>query len=204
MQVTCRFDAKDAVNKLNAIKANLGDRCLTRTVNEVAKKAKTQMSSVIRDTYNVRADLVRERLQVRLAVGGRNATFTAYVVGNAGAKGRDSLNFIRFIDSKATIKAFKRGHDMRLDQLRFTIKKSKPGVIHKGAFVGNQGRTVFERTGKPSARNPKREGIKPVYSIGVLGMFSTRKNIAEVQRQIMVEMPVIMQRNVRYYLSTVR
>ncbi|MFZ4624105.1 MAG: hypothetical protein ACOYNF_07690, partial [Rhodoferax sp.] len=96
---------------------------------------------------------------------------TISVFGSTKKEGR-SLNMIHFVSGKLPSK---RKNGTR-SQLRFKIIKGaglktilNDATLKNGAFIGNKGRTVFQRTGK--ARLP----IKPVQVIGVSQMFTFTK-----------------------------
>lgn len=197
--VNVRINLDGVRNRLNAIQRNLGDRAIVSALNKTATQAKTQMSTAIRQDYNISAALMRERLVIRKATRKGSVTFTASLIGNpVTGGGKRSMNLVHFLEKNATAKAFKRGRDLRLDQLRFKVRKSGGKGVLPGAFIGNKGRTVFIRTGK--ARLP----IKAVRTIGVPQMFNTKKNIGKVLRWIEINLPRIAQAEVAYYLSTVK
>ena len=157
------------------------------------------MSTAIRADYNISAALVRERLVVKRATKKGLVTFTASLIGNPDSGGRRrSMNLVHFLEKNATAKAFKRGRDLRLDQLRFKVRKSGGKGVLPGAFIGNKGRTVFIRTGD------KRTPIKAVRTIGVPQMFSTKKNIGKTLRWIELNLPRITESEIRHYLATVK
>lgn len=199
MNVTVKFDPSDVIDKLNQIKNGLGDRALRSAVNKIGAQALTQMSKAIRDDYNISAAMVKERLQLRKAIGGKHAMFTAVLIGNPASGGiRRSMNLVHFLEKGAIEKAFKRGSGWQLDQLRFQVRRAGGKQSITGAFVGNKRRTVFVREGK--ARLP----IKAVRTIGVPQMFSTRKNVGLVQAFIRENFPRILQSDVKYFLSTIK
>lgn len=199
MQVTVLWDTREVERKLNAIKAGLGDRAITSAINKVAAQAKTQMSKAIREDYNISAALVNERLRLRKATRSGVATFTAILIGNPETGGRRrSMNLVHFLEKSTSLaEARKRGKAGTLAQLHFKIRKTGGKAIVRGAFIGNQGRTVFIREG--AGRLP----IKAVRTIGVPQMFSTRKNIGKIKVWIGDNFPRILQSEVKYFLSTV-
>ena len=76
-------------------------------------------------------------------------------------------------------------------ELRFQVKRSGGKKLIKGAFIGNQGRTVFIREGK------QRLPLKALNTIDVPNMFNT-KRINEVVRKAMVaRFPSAFQRELR-------
>ena len=66
------------------------------------------------------------------------------------------------------------------------------------AFVGNDGRTVFRRTGKD------RLPIEPVQTIGVPQMFTSSKVQRTVRDCISANFPRIFEAELRYRMATVK
>jgi Prophage minor tail protein Z (GPZ) len=200
MQVTVRWDVNAVINKLNAIQKGIGDRALVSALNKVTTQAQTQMSRAIREDYNISPALVRERLKIRRATAKGLATFTAALIGNPNSGGaKRSMNMIHFLERSVTLaEARRRGKSKTLSELRFKVKRSGGKVSIPGAFIGNNGRTVFIREGR--ARLP----IKPVRTIGVPQMFSTRKNVGLVEKWIKANFHRILQSEIRYYLSRIK
>jgi len=194
--ISFRSNIEDMQRDLNQLRKGLGDQAITSALNKTAAQAKTQMSAAIRREFNISAALVRERLQIRKATRKGGATFTALLIGNpATGGGKRSINLVHFLEKNATAKAFKRGRNLRLDQLRFKIRKTGGKQMLKGAFIGNQGRTVFIRTG--GARLP----IKAVRSIGVPQMFMARRNTTAVLNWIAANFPRIAKAEFDYYTT---
>jgi hypothetical protein len=193
-----KHDVQPMINKLNSIAKGLGDKAVVSSLNKTVAQARTQISRGIREEFNISAALVRERLSVQRA---RRAGlhFTATLIGNPHGRAKRAMNLIHFVERKTTLaEARRRGKAGTLAQLYFKVKRSGGKQTLPGAFIGNQGRTVFIRVGK--GRTP----IKAVQTIGVPQMFETKRVQQPVQRWIQAEFPRIFASEVRYYLSTVR
>lgn len=198
INVTVKVDVSGVKARLNAAKKGLGDRAVISALNKSAAQAQTRMSRLIRDDYVISAQLVRERLKVRRARRRGEFDFEAALMGNANNQSR-AMNLIHFVERKTTLaEGRRRAKAGTQGQLFFKIKKGKGKATLSRAFVGNKGRTVFERTGK------ERFPIKPVQTIAVPQMFNTRKNRAAVERFIADAFPSIFVREAAYYLSTVK
>lgn len=168
-----------------AVRAQLarlsGDRARNRAfammANKVAAGARAEATRSIIATYAITADEVRNSIFLRRA-SARGALIAAEIdiFGSATHKGR-SMNLIHFL-AVAQIKgqAFKlrRAKGKRADikalsgQLGFIFRRDRGLKALPGAFIGNQGRTVFERVGK--SRLP----IVAKQAIGVAQMFNYR------------------------------
>lgn len=110
------------------------------------------------------------------------------VFGSARRKGR-SLNLVHFLAAINAMKTrgskAKAGEIKKLEQqLGFLIKRGGGLKGINGAFLGNKGRTVFERVGK--GRLP----IKPVQVIGYSQMFNSRKINRRVMSKVRAELPI--------------
>lgn len=199
-QVSIKVDVEPIKRRLNAIATGLGDRAVTRALNRTADGSKTEMSRMIRETYNISAALVRERLSVRHATRKGIATFSATLVGNpVGGGKKRSMNVIAFLERKVTIaEARRRSKSGTLTELRFKIRKFGGKQTIQGAFIlPVPGSPVFRRIG------PARKDIEHVQTIGVPQMFSTKLNVGRTKAWLIREFPRILQSEVKYYLSTV-
>jgi hypothetical protein len=192
-----KADVRPAIEMLNRIKAGLGDQAIASALNKTIAQAKTQMSRGIRDEYNISAALVRDRLVVQRA--SRNGLrFTATLVGNPAGTNRRAMNVIHFLERKTTlVEARKRGRAGTLTMLHFKIRRQGGKTTIAGAFIGNQGRTVFKRVGR------QRLPIEPVQTIGVPQMFQAKKVQLPVQQWISDNFPRIFESDLRYFLSKV-
>ena len=79
--------------------------------------------------------------------------------------------------------------------LSVKIRRNGGRKVLKQGFIGNKGRTAFERVGK--ARLP----IKPLQTIDVPQMFNTKRINAKVVALIRERFPAIAEREVRFYLQ---
>jgi hypothetical protein len=106
---------------------------------------------------------------------------------------------IHFVEKKVTLaQAKKRRKAGTLNQLRFNIIKGAGGKMIPGSFIGNDGRTVFERVGK--GRLP----IRPVQVIGVSQMFMFRPVHDRVIKRITDEFNVELNRAIAQKIRAAR
>jgi len=181
MKIDIRTNFPDVALALQRVQQDLASKVLARTLNRVVQQARTQMSREIRADYNLPADYVRDRLRIRRAFAGAGQfSLSAELIGGDGK--RRSANVIRFV----------RGTGQR--GVKVAISKGRAKEI-AGAFIGNKGRTVFRRTGKP------RLPIVPVQTIDVAQMFNARRINEVVLATINARLPDIFEREARYYLD---
>jgi hypothetical protein len=196
--INVKANVKPAVDHLNRIAKNLGDKALTSALNKTMAQVRTQMIRGITAEYAIKAADVRERLQLRRA-SRRGMQFTATLIGNPAGRAKRAMNVIRFLERSVSLaQARKRRKSGTLGVLRFKIRRAGGLQTIKGAFISNNGRTVFRRTGK--ARLP----IEAVQTIGVPQMFQAKKVQIPVQRWITANFPIIFRHEMAYFLSTVR
>ena len=196
--INVKADVQPTIDYLNKIAKSLGDKALTSALNKTIAQAKTQMVRGITSEYAISAATVRERLQLQRA-SRTGMQFTATLIGNPAGRAKRAMNVIRFIEKSVSLaQARKRRKAGTLGALRFKIRRAGGLQTIAGAFIANNGRTVFRRTGK--ARLP----IEAVSTIGVPSMFQARKVQLPVQRWISENFPRIFDREVRYFLSTVK
>jgi hypothetical protein len=162
-------------------------------VNKTLDQARTQMARAIVQRFNLPSATVKDQLKVRGAMSGRGKlSIEGSLVGGDGR--RKSLNMIRFMEKKTTMaQAKRRAKAGTLDQLFVQVRKDKPAKALEGAFIGNQGRTIFRREGKD------RLSLKPVQVIDVQQMFTTKAINAAVQQFIFDKFPVIFEREASYF-----
>lgn len=170
-----RTNFPEIARRLEALPEAIGNKALVRSMNTVVEKGKVQMARTISDEYRVRVSQVKHRLQIRKAsASGGALRFEAVLSASRTEQKNRSMNLIHFVTSRARVT--KKGKT----QVAFQIKRGGGRKMIPGAFVGNQGRTMFIRTGK--SRLP----IKALNTIDVPQMFNT-KRINQVVRQAMLD-----------------
>lgn len=177
----------DVKRKLSAMPGEIRDKAVRPALNKVAEKAKSEIARAIPEEFAVKADEVRSAIDLRRAAG-ENLAAVIEVWGSSKKRGR-SLNLIHFLASIAGQKTRGSGAKAReakklQQQLGFIIKRGGGLKGIKGAFLGNNGRTIFERVGK--GRLP----IRPVQVIGYAQMFNSRRINRRVLDKVRAELPV--------------
>jgi len=167
------------------------ERAEVMAINKTATKARTEMKRAISSEFTILQKDVNKKLKVTKARRGHAVAVLEPIAGRRGY----SMNLIHFLEKKPGIREQKRRikAEGNRPQLRFHIKRGGAKTI-KGAFIGNKGRTVFKRTGK--GRLP----IEPVQTIGVPGMFKTRRVNERVLARIRKELPIEIERAVAHVI----
>lgn len=182
----------DAVKKnLDRIQRDLHDKVLSAALNKTGAKARTEMTRAITDEFAIKQADVRPRLS--LSKAGRDNLVVVLDPYASKRRGR-SLNLIRFVEKKVNLAERRRRQKSGNKQMGFRIKRTGGMQFITGAFVGNQGRTVFKRLGKD------RLPIQAVSTIDVPQMFAARRIQARVLARIRKEIGVEVERAVRMVL----
>lgn len=182
IKVTLKADFKAVQKSLDNLSTDLQKRVIPAALNKVIAKAKTEMKQQITSEYNLKSSEVADRLRV-IKAGRELSKWVAVLDPFASKKRGRSLNVIRFLENKTTLaKARKRSKEGTLNQLHFQIKRVGGQKLIAGAFIGNNGRTVFVRS------TGDRLPIKAVTTIDVPQMFNTKHIQSAVLKRIQAEM----------------
>lgn len=197
MQLTVTHNFPQVKAALDRMEREVMGKAVASAMNKTIDQAKTQMAREITARYAVSSAYVKERLRVRAAsTKGGMYSLEATLIGGDGR--RRSANIIAFVEKKTTLaQARKRAKAGTLQQLYVRVKKGGPAKPLRGAFIGNKGRTVFERTGKD------RLPIRPVQVIDVAQMFNTKTINAAVVDFINTKFPQVFEREARYFLGRI-
>jgi hypothetical protein len=174
---------KQGLKKLSQdIAAN--DKATARAINKATALGRTEMARAIRDEFMLTVSKVREKLKVRRAYAVKGQLVISGELFSTDKLGEPrAINLINF-GARQT----KRGVTMK-------IKRGGPRVLLRRAFIGNKGRTVFERKGA------KRLPIKPLQTIDVPQMFNTRRINLRVRARIEAALPELVERELRFILK---
>ena len=200
MSITVDIRGIKAVqDRLNTVQDGLRGKVLSAAINKTASKAQAEINRQIRTEYAVTADEVRSAMAV-LTANRNTLTARIDIFGSKSKRGR-SANMIRFLAIiQAAGVAFKTRRAVgvkRADlkaigrQLGFRIKRGSGIKQIPGAFLGNKGRTVFQRIGK--SRLP----IEPKQVIGFSQMFNSQKISRSVMTKIDIDLIEEIERAIR-------
>lgn len=182
--------------KLDSLQAGIRNRALASAVNKTLDQAETKMVRSIAAEFNVTSAYVRQRLRLRRARAKDGISIEGGLIGGGRAGAKRSANIIAFVEKKTSLaEARRRRKAGTLNQLFVKVKRGGPAKPIKGAFIGNKGRTVFEREGK--SRLP----IKPVQTIDVAQMFNTQRINRQVIAMLKAKFPQIVEREVRFFVT---
>jgi len=176
--------------ELTRLQKDIADKAVARALNATIKQGETAMARQISLTYRISQSVVKQRLSVTRAR--RNGSrLELQVTLEATRKGRGrAMNMIAFVTTAARrLKTGKR------NQTKLQVRRDGGRKQVTGAFIGNQERTLFIRTGK--ARLP----IEPVNTIDVVQMFNTRKISTAVQTVLLDRFAINFTRELKVVLG---
>lgn len=180
--ISIRNNFPQVISKINQVGEQVGNRAMVRAINATMVQGRTAMARQISQEFRVSVGTARERLKVsRASTSGGGVRIVASLEATRKGKGR-SMNLIAFVTRGRVSKASARrsGRADLAGQLQFQIKRAGGKKSIKGAFVANQGRTVFVRKGR------ERLPIKALNTIDIGQMFNTRR-VNGVVRQVMLD-----------------
>lgn len=144
MEIDIKLEGMDKV--VAKLRPDIYKKALNRTLNDVGAKAKTQATRAVRQRYNINAKTLKENMQVR-----RSRYNSLSYALQIESRRRNIINF--------GARKVKKGVSVR-------VKKTSGRKVIKGAFIGNNGRTVFKRV------KDKRLPIKALKTLSIPQMFN--------------------------------
>lgn len=202
LRIDVRHNIGQQVKQLAKLRDDVRDKAIAAALNKTTDKARTAMNRQITSEFAIKASDVRAQLSVRKASAKSNrleATLQAF----PRRRGHRSRNVMLFNArpapgrKKQSVVAKMPDGSFRTmivpvgGGVTVKIKRNGPRKLIPGAFIGNQGRTVFIRDGK--GRLP----IHGVETIDVPSMFNTRRLHAAVVKKIQADFPVELARAIK-------
>lgn len=193
MQFSIKTNFAEVQRKFDALHKDIAGKAMASALNKTVAQAKTAMSREIRAEFTISASKVNQALRISKAraSGGR---FSLEASLESPSKRGRSLNLVNF-SPRQTSKG-----------VTVKIKKGGPRKLLRGAFIANEGRTVFVRTGEAKRRMSKghnagkmREPIKALQTIDVAMMFNTKRISAKVLRFIEVKFPELFAHEAKFF-----
>jgi hypothetical protein len=178
--ITIKHNFPEVQRQLDQLQVSLRDKVMVRAVNRTMEQGQTRMAREITTEFNIKARDVKARMKLHKA-NARGGSFRIQASLEVTSKRGRSLNVINFAAKQA-----KKGVSVKI--LRNGGRKTI-----KGAFIGNQGRTVFKRVGK------ERLPIKAVQTIDVEQMFNAKRINRMVLQLLEQKFPEVFEREAKYY-----
>lgn len=184
-------DVRKVQRQLEQLARSVQDRAIAAALNKTADKAKAEMRRQITSEFAIKASEVGSQIRVTRA-SAKGGMLIAVIEAFPRRRGHASRNVALF-----------RARQTR-NGVTVQIKRSGGRKLIPGAFIGNGGRTVFERvsgttmSSRSKSKGPlHRQQIKAVETIDVPQMFNTRRINAKVIAKIGRDLPVELERAIR-------
>lgn len=208
MKIDVRDNFREVIADLRGLQRDLRDQVLAKALNETAGRGKVEAVRAVTSEFAIAASEIRPRIELRRA-SARGSRLVAEIEAFGRRKGQRSMNVIHFLERKVTLaEARRRAKAGTLAALRFRIKRVGGLKTIEGAFLGNNGRTVFRRipgtvmASRGVSRGAKhREQIKPVQVIYLPQMFNSRTISTRVRRRILEVFPAEVARAAKFVLT---
>jgi hypothetical protein len=196
IKLDIRTNFADVERKFRTLQDEVRGKAQVSAVNRTLDYGKTRMARGIAAEFNVTQAYVRERLRLkRASVKQGRFAIEGSLIGSAQNRKR-SANIIRFVENRVTLaEARRRFSEGTLDHLFVKIKRKGAKKPLAGAFIGNKGRTVFERVGDSPLP------IRPVQVIDVGQMFNTKRINEPVRRDMQRQLLVFYERDLRFFVG---
>lgn len=182
MKFTIKTNFPEVQRQIEQLHRDVAGKAVVGAVNKTLAQAKTAMSKEIRAEFNIPAVKVGAALRVNKATFRNGLLRIEGSLESPSKRGR-SINLINF-SARQTARG-----------VTFKVKKSGPRKTLRGAFIANQGRTVFQRVGK--SRLP----IKALQTIDVAQMFNTKRINLRVVKFMETKFPAVFAHEAKFYLD---
>lgn len=190
-----RVDVRQIQRQLDHLAEEVQNRAIAAALNKTADKARAEMKRQITGEFAIKASDVGAQLRISRARAKGNMLI-AVMEALPRRGGRRSRNVALF-RARQTSKG-----------VTVQIKRSSGRKLIPGAFIGNGGRTVFQRVSgstmasRAGSKGPlHRQEIKAIETIDVPQMFNTRRINAKVIAKITRDLPVEMERAIRVAIA---
>jgi hypothetical protein len=180
MKISINTDFPDVARQIERLSDEIASQATARALNRTVEQGRTAMSREIRQEFVLPAAKVNSALRIERARFSKGSLKMEAMLESPSKEGR-SLNLINFAARQT-----KKG-------VTFRISRAGGRKLIQGAFIANQGRTVFIREGK------KRLPIKALQTIDVAQMFNTQRINAKVVETLRNKFPEIFQREAKFY-----
>ena len=194
MQLNIKTNFPEVQRQLKSLSDDIAKKATVSALNKTISIAKTAMSREIRSEFVLSAKEVNESLRVGRARASQGLYSLVAELSSISKPGKRGLNLIHF-KARETPKG-----------VSFKVRKNGPRKTIPGAFIGNDGRTVFVRTGGPKRRVTKgpntgrwAEPIKALTTVDLQGMFGAKRIQARVVATIESRFPTIFANEAKFY-----
>lgn len=201
--ISIKTNFPEVARALDKLSDDIGNRAMVRAMNKTIDQGKTEMSRGISKEFRITVGEAKKRLDtVRASRNGREYRFQATLEAMKKVKGK-GWNLRSFVTSFP--RRLKKGG---MGQLKFQVKHAGGRKTIPGAFIGNDGRTVFIRQpGTTMASRGKYAGSKHaeqivgLNTIDVPNMFNTKRINSAVRKVMLTKFKSNFDRELRVVLQ---
>lgn len=173
IKLSVRADLTAVRDHLRRLDKGLREQAIAAALNRTAEMAKTAAARDITSTFNLKADYVRGRIHIR-----RASARSGVLEVTLSTPGKRSANLVRFAERRVTLAQGRARTKQGTHGVYVKVRKAGGWKLVKGAFIGNQGRTVFRRIGQ--ARLP----IEALQAIDVPQAMFSDVGVANLKRAV--------------------
>lgn len=176
IRLSVKADLNAVRDQLRRLEKGVREKAIAAALNRTAEMAKTAATRDITGTFNLQARYVKDRIRIR-----RASARSGVIEVTLSSPGKRSANLIRYAERRVTLAAHKRRVKEGRLGVYVKIRRSGSFQLVKGAFIGNQGRTVFRRVGKERLPIEALQAIDvPQAMFSDIGVENLRKAVARV------------------------
>ena len=176
IRLSVKADLNAVRDQLRRLEKGVRDRAIAAALNRTAEMAKTAATRDITSAFNLQASYVRGRIKIRRA-SARSGVLEVVL----SSPGKRSANLIRYAERRVTLAEGRRRAKQGRHGVYVKIRRKGSYQLVKGAFIGNQGRTVFRRIGRERLPIESLQAIDvPQAMFSDIGVENLRKAVLRV------------------------
>ena len=178
IRMSVNADLNAVRGHLRKLERGMREQAIASALNRTAEMAKTAATRDITSVINLPSKYVKSRIEIA-----RASARSGILEVTLSTPGKRSANLIRFAEKKVTLAEGRRRAKAGTHGVYVKVRKDGGWKLIKGAFIGNQGRTVFRRVGK--SRLP----IESLQAIDVPQAMFSDVGVANLKRAVATIFP---------------
>jgi hypothetical protein len=176
IRMSVRADLNAVRDQLRRLEKGVREKAIAAALNRTAEMAKTAAARDITGTFNLQARYVKDRIRIRRA-SARSGVLEVVL----SSPGKRSANLIRYAETRPTAAKIRKRAKSGTLGVYVKIRRGDSYKLVKGAFIGNQGRTVFRRVGKARLPIESLQAIDvPQAMFSDIGVTNLKRAVARV------------------------
>lgn len=181
IKITVKADLNAVRDHLRKLEKGVREKAIAAALNRTAEMAKTAAARDITSAFNLPAQYVKGRIKIR-----RASARSGVLEVTLSSPGKRSANLIRYAERRVTLAEGRRRAKQGRHGVYVKIRRKGTWQLVKGAFIANQGRTVFRRIGKERLPIESLQAIDvPQAMFSDIGVANLKRAVARVFPQRM-------------------